>query len=89
MDSFLLLFIYDAKLFNGINVRYDEEWHFTIKNFGSRPLYIIIFNLDPLWKASNYILNIKEEDFIVVLLKEEGNNGKKKIYLKIKVLKAL
>ena len=87
-DSFSLSPAYDAGLSNGFNIRHGEEWHFTIENFGSRPLYMVVFNLDPLWKASNLISNVREGDFMVILPKE-GNNGKKEIRLKMEVPEAL
>lgn len=72
-----------------INIRHGEKWHFVIENVGKEPLYMTMFNLDSSWAVSNLISNEGQGDFLMILPKGEGENGKQEIDLKMNVPEAL
>lgn len=88
-ESFLLLPTCDAGLSGSFDVKHGDTWDFVIENVGSRPLYMVIFNLSPLWRVFNPISAAGRGEFMVIPPKGILDSGRQNIQLKMKVPKAL
>ncbi|RYP16784.1 hypothetical protein DL767_010131 [Monosporascus sp. MG133] len=70
-------------------VGHGDAWGFAVENSSDRPLYIAIFNFTPSWQVVNLVSQAGEGDFMVVPPKEDGNNGRQEIRLRMEVPQSL
>ncbi|KAI1359681.1 caspase domain-containing protein [Xylaria arbuscula] len=66
-------------------VSHDQIWGFTIENSSDKPIFMSVYNFNPLWKVYNMITKSGGDSYLVIGPKRGESNGTKTMKLRMRV----